>query len=181
MQAPANADPQALDLGFVEDWSRRYLEVWNAHDADAVAAFCTEDIVWTDPGLPEPVTGRSGVRAFVEATAQAFPDFHVEELEPPFLSAAGPRVLSPYRMTGTMLGDWEAAGLAATGARIAVLGVDDWTFRDGQLCRYSTYYDSLGMARQLGILPPADSAGDRLMARVQHLQARLQRRRARRA
>jgi steroid delta-isomerase-like uncharacterized protein len=181
MQAPAKADPQTLDLGFVEDWGRRYLEVWNAHDADAVAAFCTEDIVWSDPGLPEPVTGRSGVRAFVQATAQAFPDFHVEELEPPFLSPAAPRVLSPYRMTGTMLGDWEPSGLAATGAHIDVVGVDDWTFRDGLLSRYSTHYDSLGMARQLGILPSVGSVGERLMARAQHLQARVQRRRATRA
>ena len=181
MEAPVKNDSQTLDPGFVEEWSRRYLEVWNAHDGDAVAAFCTEYVVWSDPGLPEPITGRGGVRAFVAATARAFPDFHVDELEPPFLSPAEPRVLSPYRMTGTMLGDWEAAGLAATGARIDVIGVDDWTFRDGLLSRYSTYYDSLGMARQLGILPSVGSVGDRVMARVQHAQARLQRRQQSRA
>jgi hypothetical protein len=84
-------------------------------------------------------------------------------------------------MTGTMRGDWEAAGLAATGARIDIVGVDDWTFRDGLLSRYTGHYDSLDFARQLGVLPPVGSVGDRLMARVQHMQARVQRRRAGRA
>ena len=181
MQTTAKADPQALDSAFVNDWSARYLEAWNEHDADAVASLCTEDVVWSDPSLPEPVTGRSAVRAFVEATARAFPDFHVEELEPPFLSPTGPRVLSPYRMTATMRGGWEAAGLAATGARIELVGVDDWTFRDGLLSRFTSHYDGLGLARQLGVLPPVGSVGDRLLARLQHLQARVQRRRAIRA
>src|SRR4051812_31182080 len=62
MQAPVKNDPQTLDPGFVEEWSRRYLEVWNAHDGDAVAAFCTEDVVWSDPGLPKPITGRGAAR-----------------------------------------------------------------------------------------------------------------------
>jgi hypothetical protein len=49
------------------------------------------------------------------------------------------------------------------------------------MCRYRTYYDSLDMARQIGILPPAGSTAERAMARLQHLQARFQRRNARRS
>jgi hypothetical protein len=95
-----------LDPAFVEDWGKRYLEAWNSLDADGVAAMCTEDVAWNDPGLPEPAHGREGVRAFVRATAQAFADFHVEELGKPYISAEEPRVLSRYRMTGTMLRPW---------------------------------------------------------------------------
>lgn len=168
-----------LDPSFVEEWGKRYLEVWNTLDANGVAMMCAEDVVWNDPGLPEPARGREGVRAFVRATENAFADFHVEELGQPYISAEEPRVLSRYRMTGTMLGSWEYANLAATGRRIDVLGVDEWTFTGGLMSHYQTYYDSLDMARQLGVLPPAGSAPDRAMAGLQHLQARFQRRKTR--
>jgi hypothetical protein len=81
-------------------------------------------------------------------------------------------------MTGTMLGPWEYTNLAATGRRIDVPGVDEWTFSGELMSHYEAYCDSLGVARQLGILPPSGSAADRAMAGIQHLQARLQRRKA---
>jgi steroid delta-isomerase-like uncharacterized protein len=167
-----------LEPDFLEDWSRRYLEAWNSLDADGVAALCTEDVVWHDPGLPEPTHGREKVREFVRVTGQAFAGFHIEELGSPYISAEEPRVLSRYRMTGTMLGAWEYTNLAPTGRPFDLMGVDEWTFTDGLMSQYETYYDSLGMARQLGILPPVGSGMDRAMAGLQHLRARLQRRTA---
>jgi hypothetical protein len=77
-------------------------------------------------------------------------------------------------MTGTMLGPMDA--FAPTGRKIVVSGVDDWTFKDGLLCSYYSYYDTLDVARQLGIMPQSGSRAARLMARLQHAQARLQRR-----
>jgi steroid delta-isomerase-like uncharacterized protein len=164
----------------VEEWATDYLDAWNSLDAGGVAALCSEDVVWNDPGLREPAHGREGVREFVRATENAFPDFHVEELGRPYISAEEPVVLSRYRMTGTMLGPWPYTGLAATGGRIDVLGIDEWTFSGRLMSRYETHYDSLDMARQLGILPPWGSVAERLMTRIQHLQARLQRRKAQR-
>jgi len=169
-----------LDAAFLEDWSRRWLEAWNAHDADAVAAMCAEDVRWHDPALPEEIRGRAAVREFAAATFRAFPDFtvHVDESEPPFLSATRPTALSPYRLTGTMKGAWEPQDLAPTGARIEVKGVDEWEFEGEELVRYDTHYDSLDMARQLGVLPRPGTAQHRLFARLQHGQARFQRRRS---
>jgi hypothetical protein len=77
-----------------------------------------------------------------------------------------------------MLGDSEDLGFAATGARICVEGIDAYDFRDELMCGCRTFYDSLDTARQLGILPAAGSPGDRLLARLQHVQARFQRRSA---
>jgi len=180
MEGTTKAGAQ-LGPAFVEEWGKRYLEAWNSLDAEGVAAMCAEDVVWNDPGLAAPAHGNEGVRAFVRATEHAFPDFHVEDLGRPYISAEEPRVLSRYRMTGTMLGPWEYGNLAATGRRIEVLGVDEWTFAGELMSHYQTYYDSLDMARQLGILPPAGGAADRAMAGVQHVQARFQRRSAQRA
>jgi steroid delta-isomerase-like uncharacterized protein len=171
-----SAIPAQLDIEFVRAWGSRCLEAWNAHDADAVAAMCTEDIVFSDPALPEPVHGRARVRDYVASAARAFPDYRLELLGEPLVAASEPLVLCRFRMTGTMLGNWEGANIAATGARIDLCGVDEWLFRGEELCRYATHYDSIAMARQLGVLPPANSFRERAMAQLQHVQARLQRR-----
>jgi steroid delta-isomerase-like uncharacterized protein len=167
----------AIDRAFLTDWAARFLKAWNALDGEAVASLCGEEIVWRDPSSPQPFIGRDGVGEFVAMTGRAFPDFHVVETAPPYFLPDSPRVLSPYQMTGTMLGPMNA--FAPTGRKISVLGVDDWTFEDGLLCSYDSYYDTLAVARQLGIMPPSGGRAERLMARVQHAQACLQRRNAR--
>jgi steroid delta-isomerase-like uncharacterized protein len=159
----------------VDEWSHRWFAAWNAHDPDAIAALCTDDVEWHDPALPATARGRDGVRDFTSATFRAFPDFTFEEIEPPYLSRWDEVALAPYEFRGTMTGPWEALGMAPTGRGFRVRGVDRWEFREGLLWRYDTYYDSLDMARQLGFLPPVASRRERLLARLQHAQARAQR------
>jgi steroid delta-isomerase-like uncharacterized protein len=172
----ADPTPTGIDRAFLSDWAAGFLNAWNALDGEAVASLCTGDVVWSDPSTPESFTGRKGVLEFVEMTAGAFPDFHVTETAPPYFLPDCTRVLSPYRMTGTMLGPMNA--FAPTGRKISVSGVDDWTFRDGFLCSYYSYYDTIDVARQLGIMPRSGSRAEQLMTRLQHAQARLQRRTA---
>jgi steroid delta-isomerase-like uncharacterized protein len=165
-----------LDPAFVDAWAQRFLDAWNALDGAAVAELCTEDVVWRDPATPEPMIGRAAVSEFVAMTGSAFPDFHVEETAGHCLIPSLSRVLTPYRMTGRMLGAMDA--FAPTGRTISVAGVDQWTFRGERLSGYSTYYDTIDVARQLGIMPAPGSRSERLMVRLQHAQARLQRRSA---
>jgi predicted ester cyclase len=165
-----------LTATFVEDWGRRWLEVWNAHDVDGIVSMCTEDVSWHDPALPEWVHGREEVRRFAAATFRAFPDVRIEELEPPYLATTSPKALSPYRFVGTMSGPWEYADIAATGASVDFRGVDEWEFRGELLCRYDTHYDGMDVARQMGLVPAVGSQADRVLTRLQHLQARFQRR-----
>jgi steroid delta-isomerase-like uncharacterized protein len=166
-----------IDRAFLSDWAARFSDAWNALDGRAVASLCSADVVWSDPSAAEPFTGREGVLAFVEMTGRAFPDFHVAETAPPYCLPGCARVLSPYRMTGTMLGPMSA--FAPTGRRLSVAGVDDWIFQDGLLCSYYSYYDTIDAARQLGIMPASGSRAERLMTHLQHAQAHLQRRNAR--
>ena len=172
----ADATATGIDRAFLTDWAARFLNAWNALDREGVASLCTEEVVWRDPSSPEPFTGRGGVLEFVEMTGRAFPDFHVIETAPPYSLPDRTCVLSPYHMTGTMLGPMN--GFAPTGRRISVSGVDEWTFKDGLLCSYDSYYDTIDVARQLGIMPQPGSRAERLMTRMQHAQARLQRRKA---
>ena len=172
------ANEESLDRAFVEDWLDRFLRAWNSHEPEAVVGLCTEDIVWSDPAMAEPLQGSDRARRFVESTVTAFPDFQVSDLRAPCLAPGEPRALVQYRMTGTMLGDWDELGFAATGARICVEGIDIYDFRGELLSGCRTLYDSLDTARQLGFLPTAGSHSDRVLARLQHVQARFQRRTA---
>jgi steroid delta-isomerase-like uncharacterized protein len=165
-----------IDPGRLRCWADRFLDAWNAWDAEAVAALCTEDVVWIDPSASEPFAGREGIREFVRLTIDAFPDLHIAETSPPYCRPGSSTVLSPYRMTGTMRGALDL--FAPTGRRVSVVGVDEWTFRCELLYRYRTYYDTIDAARQLGIMPASGSRAERLMSRIQHAQARLQRRTA---
>jgi steroid delta-isomerase-like uncharacterized protein len=171
-----DATTTGIDRPFLADWAARFLNAWNALDGEAVASLCTEEVVWNDPSTPEPLIGRGGVLEFVEMTGRAFPDFHVTETAPPYFLPDCTRVLSPYHMTGAMLGPMNA--FAPTGRNLSVSGVDDWTFKNGLLDRYYSYYDTIDVARQLGIMPQSGGRAERLMTRLQHAQARLQRRHA---
>jgi steroid delta-isomerase-like uncharacterized protein len=178
MEATAAHGATGLDPEFLDDWSARYLAAWNAHDVEAIVGMVADDVAWDDPALPKTFFGREGVRHFAEATFKTFPDVVVEELEPPYLSTTRPKAFAPYRFSGTMRGDWEPMNIAATGARVSFEGIDQWEFRGELMSRYNTSYDLMDVARQMGVMPPLGSATDRLMTRLQHLQARFQRRRS---
>jgi steroid delta-isomerase-like uncharacterized protein len=168
-----------LDQQFIDDWLPRYTEAWNRHDGPAVAAMCSEDITIKDPVMPEGAVGRQAVAEFVEETTQTFPDFFIENLGEPCFAASEPMVTIGYEISGTMLGGDKATGFGGTGRKLRVAGVDRYWFDGEMLCRVETYYDSLDVARQLGILPARGSIADRLLARMQRGQAWFMRRSSR--
>jgi len=167
---------EILALDFLDEWSERWFEAWNGQDAEALAEMCSEDLVLDDPALPEALHGRAGVRSFAADTFRAFPDVRLQPLESPCSSRRGGGAWLPYRMSGTMDGFWRPLDIAPTGAAIAIRGVTEWGFRDGLLIVWDTIYDNLDLARQMGIVPPQGSRGDRLFSRLQHVQARGRRR-----
>lgn len=171
----AKAASGPLDGAFVAAWSRRYLDAWNNHIPEQIAELCTPDIVWEDPSLATPAIGRAAVADVVRATLRAFPDLQVVETLPALIAPDRRTVLSRYELTGTMLGDWEASGFAATGATVMIRGIDQWTFQAGLLAHYTSYYDSLDVGRQLGIMPASGSRADRAMVAGQRAQTWLKR------
>jgi steroid delta-isomerase-like uncharacterized protein len=172
----ASADltaPAGLDLAA---FARRYADAWNACDVAAMAELLTADIVWDDPALPEPARGIAAVQDFMRASFQTFPDLRFGEPDEPHLSVEGNLVAWAWTMQGTMHGAADPPGFAPTGRTMHVEGVDLWTMREGRIARYRAFYDTTDLARQLGIVPPRGSAGERATVALQRLQARLRRR-----
>ena len=158
---------------WLREFADRYLAAWNALDPDAVARNVAEVVIWHDPALPEPAHGREGVAEFVRQSARGFPDMAFAERGEPAISEDGRVAYSPWLMTATNTGPIEPPGLAPTGRRIEVKGIDVWQFRDGLIWRYEAQYDFGDVTRQLGLAPPRGSFAERAMVRAQRLRAKL--------
>ena len=171
-----SASEPLLDAAFLDDFAHRWLQGWNAHDGEAVAALCTEGVEFSDPLLGT-VRGRAAVAGWVRSCAQAFLDYRFEEPERPYLSRDAAKAIVPWRMIATNTGPIDPPGFAPTGRSIVVDGVDHWWFGDGLVERYRADYDAQGLSVQLGLAPAPGSRTQHVLAAAQRLAAKLPRRR----
>jgi predicted ester cyclase len=150
----------------------RLLAAVNAHDADAVAALCSEHVVWEDPAAPGELRGREAVRRFhAEVMFRALPDVHVELLEGPYLSIDGTRAAARLRISGTMTGPLRPPGFGPTGARVEFETAEFSRFDGELLAHHHVVLDMLELARQIAAAPRAGSAFDRANVGLQRLLA----------
>jgi steroid delta-isomerase-like uncharacterized protein len=164
-----------LDEAFAREFTARYAPAWNSYDANAIEDLVTADIVWEDPALPEPAHGVEQVKDFMRRSWRAFPDLAFEP-GAMWLHPDRPSLSWAWRMTGTHRGMIDPPGFAPTGRRIDVDGIDVWDFVDGRIHRYRAFYDMAALARQIGAMPPAGSAGEKVGVLLQRAQARFMRR-----
>ena len=127
----------------------RLTEAWNAHDPDAVARCYAPDAVSRDVTLTEPLHGRTAIRNAAEMHMTAFPDIRFEIRR---LTCDGDVVCEEWRATGTQHGD--LMGLKATGRSGTTAGCNVLELSpDGLIKSETTYWDAVGLYRQLGALP----------------------------
>jgi glyoxylase-like metal-dependent hydrolase (beta-lactamase superfamily II)/predicted ester cyclase len=139
-----------------------YFDALTRHDLDAAAA------CWAPDGVDHLIGqttahGPDGVRAFFTELFAAIPDFTfaVERVV-----AEGDQVAVRWHASGTFSGDSAFQGIAPTGQRVTLTGLDLVRVRDGLIVHNDAFSDGLGLARQLGMLPPAGSRGDQRMLRA---------------
>jgi steroid delta-isomerase-like uncharacterized protein len=167
------ATPDKLKVAELRAFGERYMNAWNSHDADELAACCHEEIVWEDPVLPAPVRGPAAVADFLRDGVATFSDLAFEETGEPAISTDKTTAYVPWRMMGTNDGPLDPPGFPPTGRYIDINGVDVWRFRDGKLWRYRAVYDFNELARQLGLLPAPGSMPERVMVKAAQLRAKL--------
>lgn len=119
----------------------------NAGDIDAAMESFAEDAKDHDPA-PDQGPGRDGFRAFFTALTAAFPD---AKIAPETLVADDEHVCVAYTLTGTH--DGEFHGIAATGKKIEVRGVQIGRFEDAQIVERWGSTDELGIMQQIGADP----------------------------
>jgi steroid delta-isomerase-like uncharacterized protein len=135
-----------------------YFDAWNAHDPEAVAAAFTEDGTYTDPTVGHQPLYGSALAEHARALFTGFPDltFAILRAQPHDNGARG-AVVARCLMRGTNTGPLR--GLAPTGRRVELHGVDVITFTGGKIASVEGFFDRQALSEQLGMqmraLPPA--------------------------
>ena len=171
----------ALEPAAARSFTERWIAAWNAHRPEAVAALCTEDVVYVDPVRPEPLHGRAAVTQFGESLLRAFPDLRLEAVHSPYVAIGAARTIVPVRATGVMTGPLDPPGFGATAGIVVIEAHYTWELQDGLARRFDALYDVHEIARQIGAGPPPGSGLERMGIRLQRLTARRLRRQNRRS
>jgi predicted ester cyclase len=131
-----------------------------ARDLDGLAAVWDERTTDVFIALDLTVTGERDLRMFFTQMFTALPDleFVTEDVH----AVSNEVAVGQWRMSGTFSGG-SFQGIEPTGRRLELRGIDVMRFEGRTLRHNDIYYDGLAFARQIGMLPTADSAGDRAM------------------
>lgn len=128
---------------------RVFEEAWNGQNLDVFDEMDAPDYVLHDPSVPQEVRGIEGIKAFASMFLGAFPDlrFVIEEQ-----IAEGDKVLTRWSSSATHQG--ELMGIAPTGNRTGVSGMTlSRVSSGGKLAEDWNNWDTLGLMRQLGVVP----------------------------
>jgi steroid delta-isomerase-like uncharacterized protein len=123
-----------------------FAEAVNTGSFDLFKESVSLENVEHDPASGQ-VPGPEGYRAFFTALRDAFPDLSVA-LET--LVADEESIAIAYTMSGTQKGSY--MGIAPTGRKMKIRGVQISKFRDGKMIERWGSSDELGMLQQLGAL-----------------------------
>ena len=132
---------------------RSYEEVWNKKNLNFADELYAANAI--DHGLPPNLPpGREGSKMYIAMYQKAFPDTHMT-IEDQI--AEGDKVVTRWTAVGTHTGD--LMGIAPTGKRVTVTGIDVSRFAGGRIVESWGLFDQMSMMQQLGVMPqPAQAA-----------------------
>jgi steroid delta-isomerase-like uncharacterized protein len=121
-------------------------DVLNAGRLDLLDSLIAGSYAEHNPA-PGQAPGAEGVRAKIQGLRAAFPDLHFTLEE---LVGEGATVAARYHWEGTHRGSF--LGIAPTGRRLLVRGMDFYRFEGGRIVEHWDNVDEFGMLTQLGDL-----------------------------
>lgn len=133
-------------------------EALGRHDLDALVAHDHPDVV-DDFVAVGVFRGVAEIRAFFTELLGAVPDFAIHVVG---IVSDDDMAVVQWRATGTFIGS-PFQGIHATGRSVDLRGCDVMHVEQGRLKHNTIYYDGLGFARQIGLLPREGSAADKAM------------------
>ena len=150
--------------------AKRYFEALGKRDLDAAME------LWQPGGIDrfvgqEDLVAPDGPRAYFQELFDAFPDFTLEVVH---ATTHRENCAVRWRGTGTFVGPGRFQGFVANGLPVVVEGCDVLTVIEDQIVHNDAYFDSASVARQLGLLPPADSVAQTRLASLINARTRWQ-------
>jgi glyoxylase-like metal-dependent hydrolase (beta-lactamase superfamily II)/predicted ester cyclase len=149
---------------------RRYFQAVDAHKVDEAAA------MWAPDGRQDVrgqgvFIGPDGVREFIGGLIEAVPDMRMEILE---TTTQDERCVAHWRLTGTFAGPGALSGVAPTGDRLELEGLDMLSVRDGLIQSNDAFTDTMELPRQIGMMPPQGSPAEQRMMGAFNIKTRVQ-------
>jgi steroid delta-isomerase-like uncharacterized protein len=138
----------------------------NDHDVEPLKQFWTPETLEHFPDRT--CKGADEIAAYFEDTFKAVPDLRMDVVS---LAEQNDDVFVQWHLTGTHEGT--LLGIEATGKRLGIDGIDHFVIRDGRVISNFIKVDQLDYARQLGMMPPDGSAGDKAFKGAFNLKTRL--------
>jgi steroid delta-isomerase-like uncharacterized protein len=138
------------------DLAREHIRAFNDRDWSVASRIFSPDLTTT-----EPAAGTiHGIEPFLEHAkgfVTGFPDARIELVA---VVDDGERVSTEGVFVGTNTGPLVTpqGELPPTGRALRLPYLDIWTSEAGRITAHSVYYDQMGMAAQLGLLPEPTSA-----------------------
>ncbi len=148
--------------------ARALYDALSKRDVDAVLKIDADDAVGDVVAIGE-FRGKQVIRQFLGKIFQAFPDF---ELIVDHIVGDDSSVFVQRHGTATFSGG-RFQGIAPTGKRVEMRGVDVVTVTEGHVVRDTMYCDGVSLARQIGLLPTSGSGTDRAMLSLFNASTRL--------
>jgi hydroxyacylglutathione hydrolase len=143
-----------------ETVARRYFDAIDSRDLEAAVS------MWAQGGR-ENVRGQvdvrapEGVRDFIGELLDAFPDLDMKVVS---TTTEGERCAVQWHLTGTFAGPGSVNGIAPTGDRVEMEGIDLLTVRDGLIEANDAFPDSISLPRQIGMMPAQGTTAERRLA-----------------
>jgi glyoxylase-like metal-dependent hydrolase (beta-lactamase superfamily II)/predicted ester cyclase len=152
-----------------ESVARRYFEAIAERDLDGAVA------LWAEGGRDNvrgqvDVLAPEGVREFLAELLDAVPDLDFRVVS---TTTEGDRCAVQWSLSGTFAGPGTLGGIAPTGDRVAIDGIDLLRISDGLIQGNDAYPDSIGLPRQIGMIPPQGSRADQRLLGAFNAKTRL--------
>lgn len=126
---------------------RRWVEIWNTKDLDAVEDLLTPDYVRHDPNAPE-ISGAAAEAQFVGMVLTAFPDMHITIDK---VVAEGDTVVGLLTLRGTQRGEFN--GIPPTQKQVVFTSTETFRLHGDRIAEQWVSMDTLGFLQQLGVIP----------------------------
>jgi predicted ester cyclase len=133
-------------------------QIWNNHDIGAIDRFIAPNYVGVDPAEPEVIAGIDGYKQHFVRLTTAFPDVHITIDD---IFGVGELVAARWTVRATHTGDF--GDIPATGLRIEVTGIAMVRIVRRLLVIEHANSDTLGLLRQLGVIPITTKLPARLL------------------
>jgi steroid delta-isomerase-like uncharacterized protein len=127
--------------------AQRYLDAWNRHDADTIAAAFAEGSTYHNPNMDQPLSGGQAVGRWAKKVWAAFPDFSRELVS--MGEAGGGWVAIQWVIRGTNTGPG-LDGRPPTGRTLTLPGATFLQVEGDKIRSEHVYHDRQTIAEQLG-------------------------------